>query len=68
MKQIILEHKNSEQLGKTLISELQKVNQDHVIIHTSTFSTILTNILKQLFFTTNRNRFNSNLTQRLYEN
>jgi hypothetical protein len=37
MKQIILAHKNSEQLGKSLISELQKVNQDHVIIHTSTF-------------------------------
>lgn len=37
MKQTILQHKDSEALGNSLISELQRLNTDFVIIHTSTF-------------------------------
>lgn len=37
MKQTILQHKDSEALGESLILELQKLNKDNVIIHTSTF-------------------------------
>lgn len=37
MKQTILQHKESESLGESLISELQKLNVDFVIVHTSTF-------------------------------
>ncbi|WP_165929992.1 hypothetical protein [Flavobacterium caseinilyticum] len=37
MKQTILTHKDPEMLGKELITELQKLNTDFVIIHSSTF-------------------------------
>lgn len=37
MKQNILQHKDPETLGKELINELQKLNTDFVIVHTSTF-------------------------------
>lgn len=37
MKQTILKNTDSEELGNSLIEELQKLNTEHVIIHTSTF-------------------------------
>ena len=37
MKQTILKNTDSEALGTNLIEELQKLNAQFVIIHTSTF-------------------------------